>query len=119
LIAAARVADVGPLQALVDELDFNQTVAKYKSARFADEQFRRAIQFGAIAILNQPLRSELLDAYASMAEANNRIAAEANQDAGTRVSGLAADDATRAVQAAAPRIGRAFNRLLAFLSSET
>ncbi len=47
---------VGPLQALIDELDFNQEIAARVSADavgccFMDEQFRRALQTGALSLL--------------------------------------------------------------------
>jgi hypothetical protein len=118
LVANARGADVGPLQALIDELEFNKTVSEYQAAPFADEQFRRAIRYGAIAILDPTLRQNILHAYAAMGQANNRMAAEANQDAGTRVSGLAFHETTAAVTLASQEICAALDHLIKFLSSE-
>jgi hypothetical protein len=118
LIASARAADVGPLQALIDELEFNKTVCEYQAAPFADKQFRRAIRDGAIATLDPALRQDILHAYAAMGQANNRMAAEANQDAGTRGSGLAFQDTTAAIELASQRICAALDRLIKFLSSE-
>ena len=47
LIAATQTADVGPLQALIDELEYNGAVGRVgiMGALFNDEQFRRAIAF--------------------------------------------------------------------------
>jgi ribulose kinase len=117
-VVAARTADVGPLQALIDELEFNKVVSGYQAALFADEQFRRAIQQGAIAILEPNLKQKILDAYAAMGQANNRMAAEANQDAGTRVSSLAVDAAVSAIREASPKITMALSQLLSFLTAE-
>ena len=117
-VSAARVADVGPLQALIDELAFNCIVCGYHGALFADEQFRRAVSHGSISILEPNLREKILNAYAAMARANHRMTAEANQDAGTRVSGLATDEAQRAIKEAKPKIAAAYDQLLLFLGSE-
>lgn len=49
LLASSRTAEVGPLQALIDELEFNVVVcgdAGNRGALFVDEQFRRAIAQG-------------------------------------------------------------------------
>lgn len=71
--------DVGPLQALVDELEFNRTVVpvdkQFLGCAFMDEQFRRAIAAGAIAGLNDELKSAVLDAYVSIGTANAYLAA--------------------------------------------
>ena len=65
LVAAARTADVGPLQALIDEFEFNVVVCAYsdgkrRGALFADEQFLRAIAFGAVAVLEPTLKGLIL-----------------------------------------------------------
>jgi hypothetical protein len=71
--------DVGPLQALVDELEFNRTVVpvdtKFLGCLFMDEQFRRAIAAGAIAVLNEDLKKAVLDAYVSIGTANAHLLA--------------------------------------------
>lgn len=64
---AARDSDVGPLQALIDELELNIVVTKYYSSEdqgclFHDEQFRRAIRGGAIATLHEKLKQSILEA---------------------------------------------------------
>ncbi|MBI4479275.1 MAG: HNH endonuclease, partial [Acidobacteria bacterium] len=78
LITATRNADVGPLQALIDELDFNSTVAQYSSERdqgclFYHDQFKRAIAEGAIAVLNEELKKTILEAYVAIGRANEHI----------------------------------------------
>jgi HNH endonuclease len=55
LIAATRSSDVGPLQALIDELEFNVTVANAgpteQGCKFLDQQFLRGVHEGSISIL--------------------------------------------------------------------
>src|SRR5262245_36110936 len=67
-INAAKDSDVGPLQALIDELEFNAVVAENTSqsswgCQFRDEQFQRAIRAGAVATLQHELKQSVLQAY--------------------------------------------------------
>jgi hypothetical protein len=57
--------EVGPLQALVDEIEYNLAVAHRTAAGdvgcpFRDEQFARAIRTGSIALLAQDLKSAIM-----------------------------------------------------------
>jgi hypothetical protein len=78
---------VGPLQALVDEIEYNLAVARYTAsgtagAPFRDEQFSRAIGVGSIALLASDLKSAIIDAYAAVGRANTISAAAAAKRAG-------------------------------------
>lgn len=77
LIVAPLNHGVGPLQALVDELDYNIALAPDKYGPplcpFMTEQFRHAISTGSIAILEDTLRAALLSAYAEMNRANHAL----------------------------------------------
>jgi hypothetical protein len=118
-IAVARNADVGPLQALIDELEFNNVVCGgRRGALFGDEQFRRAIAQGAIALLEPTLKISILNAYASTSRANQCILAEIHQDARSKTVPWASDAAQNAIAEASPKIGKALNELLGFLSSD-
>ena len=83
-VNAARNADVGPLQALIDELEFNSVVAVHSDnphavgCAFHDEQFHRAIREGSIATLNDTLKQSILEAYRAIGYANHMIAATTN-----------------------------------------
>ncbi|MGQ0763530.1 MAG: HNH endonuclease [Acidobacteriota bacterium] len=77
-INASRNADVGPLQALIDELEFNATVARLQNHEmqgclFLDDQFRRAIREGSIATLRDDLKGLILSAYVAIGRANQQI----------------------------------------------
>ena len=82
-VNAARNADVGPLQALIDELEFNAVVAEHSDNPHAvgcmlhDAQFQRAIREGAIATLHDGLKQAILEAYHAVGFANHRITATA------------------------------------------
>jgi len=120
LIAAHRDRDVGPLQALVDELDFNRSVASHSvegkhGALFLITQFERAIQEGMVAVLEDDLRTAILDAYVAMSGANCAITAESQQTARDRGDGHRSTNATQALREAAPLIDTAYNSLIRFL----
>jgi hypothetical protein len=122
-INAARDSDVGPLQALIDELEFNVVVAKNASrdeqgCLFVDEQFRRVMRAGAIAILHEELKQKILEAYVSMGRANQRISAVLGHHHGSHPWAESADVAMRAIAAAGPKIQTARDAILRFLSSE-
>lgn len=119
----ARNADVGPLQALIDELEFNTVVAKYatrdeQGCLFLDEQFRRATREGAIAILHEELKQRILEAYVAMGRANQRMSAVLNHLNGSHPWAESADVAMRAIDNAGPKVQAARDALLLFLSSE-
>lgn len=78
LISAGWKTDVGPLQALIDELEFNELVAQTTStddmgSLFQEKQFHRAITEGSISILIDDLKHSILDAYASIGKSNQLI----------------------------------------------
>ncbi len=79
LIGAVRTADVAPLQALIDEPEFNATVASAsqldQGCKFLDQQFPRAVHEGSISILQDEIRELILSAYHAMGAANGRIEA--------------------------------------------
>src|SRR5262249_39634655 len=84
LLAAARDSDVGPLQALINELEFNLVVAaqpRYdqRGCPFKQEQFERAIRQGAVWGLSSDLKNSLLEAYRDMGAANTFMDAELKQ----------------------------------------
>jgi hypothetical protein len=122
LLGATRTADVGPLQALIDELEFNATVAnadqKDQGCKFLDQQFLRAVHEGSISILRDEIRDLILKAYHSMGAANGLIEAVSAQARNSHGWGMATNEAQRRITAAGPRITAAKEELLKFLSSE-
>ena len=75
LLAPTRPHDVGPIQALVDELEFNIELAgrveeKDIGARFLVTQFERAITEGVFSLLQDSVREGISAVYASLMKAN-------------------------------------------------
>jgi hypothetical protein len=122
-INTARDADVGPMQTLIDELMFNDTVAGYVSGDvqgclFHDEQFRRAIREGAIAILQDDLKQTILEAYVAIGRANQLIGAAWAHPLGSESFAKGVNGAGKAIFAAKSKVEAARDSLLEFLGSD-
>jgi hypothetical protein len=79
-LTRGRDVRVGPLQAMIDELDYNAAVAeRYRlpkeplGAALAVRQFHRAIAAGAIAVLDEELKGKIYTAYAAADAANQQL----------------------------------------------
>ena len=122
LVQLSAHEDVGPLQALIDELEFNLAVAAERGTGeigypvlgclFLDDQFRRALASGSVAVLRPPLKESLLATYRVIMKANNLIpqAAAGNRDAEAQVVAVLAD--------AESKIRGTHMDLLSFIGSE-
>ncbi len=124
LVGSIRNADVGPLQALIDELDFNMTVAsvddyKNQGCKFSERQFFRAIHDGSISLLRDNIRELLLKAYRTMGAANAALDSRSFQAMSAEYFTPATIEAQRRMIEARPEIAAARNELLKFLSSDT
>jgi Restriction endonuclease len=122
-INAARNSDVGPLQAMVDELEFNSKVAQYHDATeqnclFLEEQFHRAIHEGVLSTLDETLKQLLLEAYRVIGKANQLTARAASQGPHSTNWGEPRKEANQAIHDATPKILEARDSLLKFLGSE-
>lgn len=123
LVAAPRQIDVGPLQALIDELEFNERVTASPSSDaqgcpFRDDQFKRAIQSGSVAVLQEEIKKDLLEAYFSMGAANSLIQVAWQHPQGSNPWANAVNEASKRIKEAAPRVGAALAQLRKFLQPE-
>jgi len=112
-------AEAGPLQALIDELEFNRAVANQKDPHgcmFSDEQFRKAISQGSIAILKEDLKEAIVKAYVAMGAANQRMTSAAMHS--PAVGDIHHKGASKAAQECGIVIDAAHASLLMFLRSE-
>jgi len=124
MIVAKRLEDVGPLQSLIDELEFNSGVAAVLSYKehgcpFLDDQFLRAIREGAIATIRDDLKQSIMQAYYAIRRANQHIIAAAAQPPGPEPWAAATSRATESIIASREPIRRAREELLKFLGTET
>ncbi len=122
-INAARDADVGPLQALIDELEFNGAVAQERGHElqgclFQDAQFKRAISEGAIATLRDELKELILAAYVACGRANQQIIGAMHHAPGGNDWAMSIRRATEGVIQAGRVIPPAHQALLRFLGAD-
>ena len=130
LVSSIRNANVGPLQALIDELDFNATVASSDHhniqdgvfhehhCKFHEQEFLRAIHEGSISILRDEIRELLLVAYRAMGAANVSIDAKGHHEINSEGWATGCHAVARLVVDARPKIAHARAELLRFLSNE-
>jgi hypothetical protein len=121
--ASRRDTSVGPLQALIDELEFNLKVvertADEPACLFSVEQFSRAIHEGAISVLIPELREAILEAYVAMGRANQEIPGIMVHERRSNAWAEAINRALADIRAAGPSIQAAHGELLRFLASES
>lgn len=116
--------DVGPLQALVNEIEFNlaavRSIQNGVGCPLRDSQFERAIRAGVLAILEPALKTAIFDAY--VATGNTRVLAEAtlSKQAGGvshSLSGTGSGDPREAAKACQTFLENAHTKLLEVLGS--
>jgi hypothetical protein len=135
LVAAPYKIEVGPLNALIDELEFNSEVARqaecvvadkpnptyatlvWHCPKFSETQFERAISEGAVSMLEPNLKKKLLAAYALIRNANV-IGTEFRARFAQSVLKVEQGEMTAALQVAHKEIDAARRALLSFLRSD-
>ena len=119
LIDSARVIEVGPIQALIDELALNERIAAVahpgSPATFSVQQFHRAVACGAISTLAPPLREALLNVYVKLLASNHMVVSPANADYDFHIMSATKSFAIAGEVVEALRVAR--ERLLEFLGS--
>ena len=114
---------VGPLQAMIDEIDFNLAAAKIGAQKASgcplrDEQFSTAIAAGSISILAPELKNAILEAYVAVGHASVLAEAAVARRAGGEghsVSGSGSSDPLSAMRDCEARLNTARDLLLKFL----
>lgn len=125
MLGECRTSDVeiGPIQALIDEIEFNIAAAKASAERglgclLRDEQFARAIRTGSLSVLLPELKNVIIDAYVAVSHASVVGQAATQKRAGgvsTSVSGTRSSDPVAAYRQSEIVLRRAHEQLLGFL----
>lgn len=120
LLEPAREIRVGPMQGLVDELEFNLGVARRDrraevGCPFLDDQFRRALEEGIVSLLRQSLQEKLNEAYRLMMRANTAIRATTSRDPISETG----HSAVLFISESAPKISEAREELLSLVLSDS
>jgi hypothetical protein len=116
-------AEVGPLQSLIDELEFNEAVTAAPSSQdqfclFKERQFLEAIRTGSIATLQDELKQSINVAYVQMGQVNQLVNTLTNTQNPSMI-GMLSDRALRKLQESRLQIQKAKRELLKFLSSDS
>lgn len=123
-VEAASQVDIGPLQGLLDELDYNLVISRNLDIeslgfQFHDTQMDRAIREGVISVLDDDLRIAISSAYGAVSLANESTRAWVNRYDHHGPDYTGANGKTlKEVQRAIPLIQQARDRLLQFVKSE-
>jgi hypothetical protein len=119
-------SDVGPIQALVEELEYNAVVAanntagpQGRGAAFENDQFRRAINVGSISLLPDDLRLKIHEAYAAMSRANKAVSMEFEENLHRHGAGYLRKPAEEAVTQVKPLIAAALEGIRVLVSAES
>jgi len=121
ILTASRETDVGPVQSLIDELEFNIKVAEINNidsigCSFRENEFNRAISEGAISLLNENLKEAVIRAYWSIGRANHSLQLSRSQPAGSTDYNNALGRVKTTLEEANKLCIDARKRLLEFLS---
>ena len=110
---------VGPLQALVDEIEFNLRAVgdceRHLSGNgvylriLKEAQFDRAIEAGALSVLDEELKSDLIQAYMEVGSARKIVE--------TELGGTHSGYSTRIFKQCAERLKKAHETLMEFLGN--
>jgi hypothetical protein len=73
------IDDVGPLQSLIDELEYNINVSKYSKrddlgCKFREVEFNRTITQGLLSLLPKEIKEVLIETYRRVSRMNSLIA---------------------------------------------
>lgn len=129
LAALPLQTDVGPLQALIDELEFNTTVANQSisssagdgkfGAPFEVAQFNRCISEGAVSLLETEVKDLLFRAYVAMKRANGLLHSAYSLAPGTAGGRpVVTNDAKEAFKEATGHIHPALEKIRQYISHE-
>jgi hypothetical protein len=118
--------DVGPIQVLIDELEFNATVAVMgddvtqlaAAPRFSTTQFGRAMAEGVLSLLQPDFKKDILVAYAVMSRANTQLEGIAPARSGDPQAHVLNNTRAR-FKESQPVIAAALSRLADVLSAES
>ncbi len=115
-------AEVGPLQSLIDELEFNEAVITVppelgQFCLFQERQFLEAMRTGSIAVLQEELKRSICEAYVYIGQSNLRMKSLANQQEPSMVNEML-QQVNRSLSKTKQPIQKAKQELLKFLSSE-
>ena len=125
LVEASRNVDIGPIQGMLDELQYNIDISREVTGAnlgfvFREQQLDRAIREGVLSILEDSLRVALSMAYGAISQANESIRGYNSQNARdiSIAAGMIAPRTMTTIRQTIPLIEAARNQLLGFVRSD-
>jgi hypothetical protein len=76
---ATPISEVGPLNSLIDELEYNLEACECFATLLSTEQFNEAMRRGAISFLESDLKETIYSAYVNISHYNKIVDSYANQ----------------------------------------
>ena len=124
-LEASRNVDIGPIQGMLDELQYNIDISREVTGAnlgfvFREQQLDRAIREGVLSILEDSLRVALSMAYGAISQANESIRGYNSQNARdiSIAAGMIAPRTMTTIRQTIPLIEAARNQLLGFVRSD-
>lgn len=123
LVDTLRQSGVGPVQALIDELEFNRSVAADQDASligcgFRDDQFSRTVHQGSLAFLHGELKTSVIDAYRAIGLVTHWLQVTRAQPMPSNGLNRAQTEAQRSLRPALVKIDAALAALVKFMKRE-
>ncbi len=110
---------VGPLNSLVDELEYNLKACECLGSLLSVSQFEEALRKGAISLLESCLKDKIYTAYSEINHLNQLFYAFANQDLQDAKKGYKRTQVNKAMPKTKEATENAYNKLLEFLQKDT
>jgi len=122
MIQPLERSDVGPLQALIDEIEFNMEVTNQKNVlfggcNFREIEFNRVISEGFLTLLPENLRNSLITSYIELGKLNSLIDFLNNVESSPLIFDRE-ENAYKKMQSAKTLLSNAKHLLLSFLSGD-
>jgi len=125
LVGSSTHSDIGPIEGIVLELEFNLEVARLAEGTFPDKrigcslkssQYERSIEEGAILLLSDEVKDKVTKAYLSIGRANNFISMLINTRPEGNAFANAQTNVSTSLRDAVEVISEALDSLKKFLS---
>ena len=112
-------SDAGPLNSLVDEMEYNRRAGAIWGSSLSTSQFNEALRRGAISLLEPDLKYKINLAYSKTTRLNRLFYALSNEDQRERVQGYNEEKIRKYTPETQEAITNARDSLLSFLQKDT
>jgi hypothetical protein len=111
-------SDTGPLNSLIDELEYNIKACECLGSSLSISQFNEALRRGAISLLEPDLKDKINSAYSETSHLNQLFSAFINEGYREKVQGSNREQIKKATPKTKEAIEKAHDSLLSFLQKD-